>query len=214
MDPLSILGAAAIGAAGVCAATDCMEPKQHPPVTVVQRVAAQPPLEPPNCPSLPPPATMVCEPKQVVACAPPDSGKPQRVKAFPRIPLLPPKVDVQISCTDKPCTCPPQKGPIAVMTNVIRQGDEKKNDPRPQDLRISLGIWNHIFGTNPPPECLRDQSGNCHVPMSPGALLTMLMGLALTVNIPLAANITLSRKGAWRWLQNLLPRRRARKGRG
>ncbi len=172
MDPLSVLGAVAIGAAGACLATDCTEAKQPPPVTLVQRADATALPQPPACSPVEP-VSVSCAPQQSVNVSPsiPPSGQP-------KVTVRPPKVDVRVACPETRCSCPAGGGQSMTVTNDLRR--EKNDRSRPRVLQVNLWAWGTaVFGTEP------------GLPRAPDKweALSLLLSLALTIGIPITASI-------------------------
>lgn len=182
MDPLSVLGAAAIGAMGVCAATDCAEPKALPQVSVVQRAETTPPaLEPPRCPPAPQPVQLTCAPQQSVHCPVPPERKMPRKVAAPRS-----LIEVHVSCPDKSNAIQPPMSTNVTMTNVIGQaGAEKATEKRPQELKISAWISSRIAGFFALGSS-KDEKPDPPLP-SVTSILTLLLTLFVMIQIPMVA---------------------------
>lgn len=143
MDPLSILGAAALGAVGACAATDCTEQKPvPPPVVMVQPVAIPKPPEPPYCA----PAQVTCAPQQTVNVAPPAPSR----KIIVKPPPLPqsPKVGVQVSCPERP-PCPAEKAPTVTVSQTVNANTIKDEKDRPEEIMTSVWITKVSLSVHP-----------------------------------------------------------------
>lgn len=143
MDPLSILGAAALGAVGACAATDCAEQKPvPPPVVMVQPVDIPKPPESPYCV----PAQMTCAPQQTVNVAPP---APQR-KVFVKPPPPPPSpmVEVQVSCPERP-PYPVEKASSVMVSQTVNANTINDDKDRPEEIVTSVWITDISLSVHP-----------------------------------------------------------------
>lgn len=103
------IGAAALAAATVCAAADFSgSGPQSPHASIAQAISAPPP---PECPAAEPPR-VTCAPQQTVTLPPP-------AKKRSTIVVNPPKVEVQLSCPERP-PLPPAGGTGATVVQTVQ----------------------------------------------------------------------------------------------
>lgn len=194
MEPLSILGAAAIGVAGFCAITDCGTPEplpESPPAQHVNTVAT------PSLQQKTEVTTTSCSPHQTVILPPTPAAT-----RIPKIIAPPPKVDVHIACPERN---PPAPANITLNpTNIVSMAgltEQKEMDRRPCQLKISgqlrglaatLGM--SLGGT----ECEKAENGKNKPPPLGLDLLILAAFLFLAALLPYLAgsrsNLFLARR--------------------
>lgn len=152
MDPIGILGAAAISAAGLCAATDCNEVKPPlPSVVFTQQVDAPKPPAPPESSHCSPSQTLqpqiCCAPQQAVNVTP-SSPPPGKRKIVVNPPPPPPKVEVHVAYLEMP-TFPVEKTPAVTVSKAVTGECCEKEERRPDLTEMNTWITNLSFSIKP-----------------------------------------------------------------